>query len=56
MSEQAVVPTAASICEEVIHYPSEDYPCLCERLVLDDAGKICMECEPDALKHRTVTG
>lgn len=42
------------ICHEVIHYPSEDYPCLCERLLLDDAGKICMECGHDALKHTIV--
>lgn len=39
------------VCEEVIHYPSEDYPCLCDRLLLDDAGKICMECGHDARKH-----
>lgn len=42
------------ICEEVIHYPSEDYPCLCERLVLDESGKICRDCEHDARKHTTV--
>jgi hypothetical protein len=41
----------SEICEEVIHYPSEDYPCLCERLVLDDSGKVCLECEHDARKH-----
>ena len=45
----------SEICEEVIHYPSEDYPCLCERLVLDDSGKTCRECEHDARKHTTVT-
>jgi hypothetical protein len=41
------------ICEEVIHYPSEDYPCLCERLVLDESGKVCVACEHDARKHRS---
>jgi len=51
VSEQAVTATATTICEEVIHYPSEDYPCLCEQLVVDDAGKICLACEHDARKH-----
>ena len=55
MSEHAAVPIAATICEEVIHYPSEDYPCLCERLVLDDSGKTCLECEHDVRKHTNVT-
>lgn len=54
MSEQAALPTAATICEEVIHYPSEDYPCLCDRLVLDDLGRICMECGHDATMHRGI--
>ena len=42
----------ATICHEVIHYPSEDYPCLCERLVLDEAGN-CLECGHTAEKHST---
>jgi len=41
-----------TICEEMIHYPSEDYPCLCERLVLDDSGKICLQCGHDVTRHR----
>ena len=45
----------AEICEEVIHYPSEDYPCLCYRLQLDDSGKICMQCGHAARKHSTTT-
>jgi hypothetical protein len=43
-----------TICEEQIHYPDEDYPCLCELLVLDAAGKVCVTCEHDARKHSAV--
>lgn len=42
------------ICEEVIHYPSEDYPCLCEELVLDESARVCLECGHEAAKHSEV--
>ena len=36
-------------CQEVIHYPSEDYPCLC-RGFLGDAD-LCLECDHPKRKH-----
>jgi len=37
-------------CQEVIHYPSEDYPCLCAALAADGSGK-CAECGHKDTSH-----
>ena len=39
----------ATICTDVIHYPSEDYPCLCEALTGDDEH--CTTCEYRRTSH-----
>lgn len=43
-----------SICQKVIHYPSEDYPCLCTGYVATENGD-CAECEHPVGLHVTVT-
>jgi hypothetical protein len=30
------------VCQQVIHYPSEDYPCVCNGLVVE--GEVCAAC------------
>lgn len=41
-----------STCQEVIHYPSEDYPCLCSGF-LPRADGACERCEHPAASHVT---
>jgi hypothetical protein len=41
-------------CVEVIHYPSEDYPCVCESFDPDDAVERCITCGHPASKHPTL--
>ena len=36
-------------CQKVIHYPSEDYPCLCSGF--SGAGETCERCEHDRSQH-----
>ena len=43
--EHQVLPT----CQEVIHYPSEDYPCLCHGFQGD--ADLCLECDHVRSKH-----
>lgn len=43
--EHHVLPT----CQEVIHYPSEDYPCLCHGFRGD--ADLCLECDHPRRKH-----
>jgi hypothetical protein len=43
--------TPVTICEEQIHYPDEDYPCLCEELRVDPSGERCVQCGHLATKH-----
>ena len=39
-------------CEAVIHYPSEDYPCLCSTgFVPGDDVSVCRECGHTREKH-----
>lgn len=40
----------ANICTEQIHYPSEDYPCLCDGFVRDADG-VCTACGHKSDKH-----
>jgi len=42
---------AATICEVQIHYPSEDYPCVCEGLVTEGLSDTCVDCGHGAEKH-----
>lgn len=37
-----------SACQEVIHYPSEDYPCLCTGFEGDER---CLRCEHPKKSH-----
>lgn len=39
------------ICEKVIHYPSEDYPCSCEKL---QEGDVCGGCGHERRLHKTI--
>lgn len=43
--EHHVLPT----CQEVIHYPSEDYPCLCTRFA--GSGDRCEDCHHPRKAH-----
>jgi hypothetical protein len=45
--------SVVNICHEVIHYPSEDYPCICPGFDPDDAVETCVECNHSAAKHPT---
>lgn len=36
-------------CQEVIHYPSEDYPCLCTGF---RGGATCEDCDHPKASHR----
>jgi len=40
-----------TICTEQIHYPSEDYPCLCEGMAGD--GAVCPTCGHKRESHLT---
>ena len=40
----------AIICTDQIHYPSEDYPCLCEGVV-PPVGTVCEACGHPSAKH-----
>lgn len=42
---------AIEACQEVIHYPSEDYPCLCTGYVPGE-GEICQVCEHRHTSHK----
>lgn len=42
----------ATHCLDVIHYPSEDYPCLCEGF--DGEGERCGECAHKRESHQRV--
>lgn len=39
-------------CQVVIHYPSEDYPCLCHGFLGD--ADVCLECDHPRAKHVTM--
>jgi hypothetical protein len=39
-----------NVCEEVIHYPSEDYPCMCTGFAKGSDGS-CGGCQHAAAKH-----
>lgn len=41
-----------AMCEEVIHYPSEDYPCLCEGFT--GSSETCERCQHARDRHVTV--
>ncbi|HVS31399.1 MAG TPA: hypothetical protein VMS98_08080 [Thermoanaerobaculia bacterium] len=38
-------------CEQVIHYPSEDYPCLCSGFEQSAQPDVCMTCEHALARH-----
>jgi hypothetical protein len=40
-------------CEELINYPSEEYPCSCERFVPSMAGD-CLTCGHAKDKHQVI--
>jgi len=37
------------VCQQVIHYPSEDYPCVCNRLAAQ--GDVCATCQHPVAQH-----
>lgn len=39
------------ICEEVIHYPSEDYPCLCGAFAPAEDARVCAACQHKRTSH-----
>ena len=43
--------TTVTVCHEVIHYPSEDYPCLCEGWITAGEIAVCGECAHPRAKH-----
>jgi hypothetical protein len=47
-----VVHTIDRTCEQVIHYPSEDYPCLCGTgFIPGEDPVVCRECGHSPAKH-----
>lgn len=43
-----------NVCEEVIHYPSEDYPCSCPGYAEGLRRGMCGHCEHPESRHMTV--
>ncbi len=43
-----------NVCEEFIHYPSEDYPCACHGFAPAGDPNVCAECEHPKSRHATV--
>ena len=39
----------ADVCHQMIHYPSEDYPCVCNGLVAE--ANVCSACGHAAGQH-----
>jgi hypothetical protein len=50
MPDGGVNGRTVTICDVQIHYPSEDYPCLCDRLVAQADGA-CATCTHPVEKH-----
>lgn len=40
-----------AVCQQVIHYPSEDYPCVCNGLVAE-GGNVCASCGHEVAQHK----
>lgn len=40
-----------NVCEEIVHYPSEDYPCFCGGFRSGDTAAVCGQCGHAAAKH-----
>lgn len=38
-------------CQDVVHYPSEDYPCLCSGYVAAAEGEQCSRCSHARKSH-----
>lgn len=36
--------STATVCNEVTHYPPEDYPCLCEGWAAAEESEVCRKC------------
>ena len=50
-SEHYVIQT----CDQVIHYPSEDYPCLCSGFEPSPVEpEVCVLCEHALIRHAVV--
>ncbi len=43
----------ASTCQEVTHYPSEDYPCLCSGFAAEQSSGACARCGHPRTSHVT---
>lgn len=43
-----------NLCDEMIHYPSEDYPCSCTGFRIGPSSEVCGECGHAASKHINV--
>lgn len=44
----------ANICEVMIHYPSEDYPCVCTGFTAGESAAMCGQCGHARSKHVNV--
>lgn len=44
---------AISTCQEVTHYPSEDYPCLCSGFAAEQSSDRCSRCGHARAQHAT---
>lgn len=42
-----------STCQEVTHYPSEDYPCLCNGFAAEQSSDRCARCGHARAVHST---
>jgi hypothetical protein len=42
-----------STCQEVTHYPSEDYPCLCSGFAGEQSSDRCARCSHARTMHAT---
>lgn len=43
----------ANTCQEVTHYPSEDYPCLCNGFTAEQGSAVCSRCGHARTSHMT---
>lgn len=46
------VHVAVHTCQVQIHYPNEDYPCVCGRFAESDDPLVCSECEHPKAMHK----
>jgi len=53
-SHSAAEHQVVNVCDELIHYPSEYYPCTCGGFAPAAGSNVCARCEHPESRHATV--